>query len=176
MPENSYIVEPGAVDDEIHWCTVDDELLDDVVARHVAAPLAWDATWRPSAQDVAATRQLMVDQLAHGTGMVVLARGGAGLTGFVWAFDPRSVGRPLTATPSLHIGSLWVDPARRGRGLAGRLMGEVEAHARVAGIARLTSEVHVSNLAMQQVQRRWGYRELGHEGPWLSYEKTLDAE
>lgn len=165
----------SGLEDAIDFCAPDSGSLDEIVARHVAAPRAWDPTWTITDQDIASTKRLMTTQLEDGSGQILLATRSGHLTGFVWAFDPASVGAAPASEPALHIGSLWVAPSHRGRGLSRRLVEELERQAVRAGVRTITSEVHAANAAMQSIQVHWGYRNVGRTGDWLHYEKNLAA-
>lgn len=165
----------SGLEDAIDFCAPDSDSLDEIVARHVAAPCAWDPTWTITDQDIASTKRLMTTQLEDGSGQILLATRSGHLTGFVWAFDPASVGAAPASEPALHIGSLWVAPSHRGRGLSRRLVEELERQAVRAGVRTITSEVHAANAAMQSIQVHWGYRNVGRTGDWLHYEKNLAA-
>lgn len=59
----------------------------------------------------------------------------------------------------LHLVSMWVDPAARGRGVARRLVEAVADDARAGGRVRLTLWVVLTNAAARGTYRRLGFRE-----------------
>ena len=60
-----------------------------------------------------------------------------------------------------HLGNLAVVESMRRRGVARALIEELLAHARSAGVRRLTLEVRVSNFAAQGLYREHGFRLVG---------------
>lgn len=160
----------------IESCDPTSEALDEVVTQHLAAPLAWDPAWTITDEDVVSTKGLMTSQLEEGSGLILFTKRVERLTGFVWAFDPMSVGAAPGPESSLHIGSLWVAPSQRGQGLSRQLVEELECRASASGTCIITSEVHAANTAMQSIQARWGYRNVARAGDWLQYEKSLTAK
>ena len=73
-----------------------------------------------------------------------------------------------------HLNLLCVQPARRRRGVGGRLMAWLEASARVAGIGSIALELRADNLAAFEFYRRLGFA----PGPLLPeyYEDRVAAQ
>lgn len=163
----------AVTDDRIQSCAPASDVLDEVVARHLEAPLAWEPAWTVTDEDIANTKTLMTTQLEDGSGQILFTIRSGRRAGFVWAFDPASVGDASASGSTLHIGSLWVAPSQRGQGISHRLVEELEHRAISGGIRTVTSEVHTSNAAMQSIQIHWGYRNVGRTGDWLQYAKSL---
>jgi GNAT superfamily N-acetyltransferase len=55
---------------------------------------------------------------------------------------------------------MWIAPAARGFGLGRRILGEVERHAREAGVAVLRLETNRALSEAIDLYRRSGYREV----------------
>lgn len=76
----------------------------------------------------------------------------------------------LTTDGDAVMTALWVDPAHRGRGVAGRLIDTVERWAVAHGAPRLTTWVADRNVAARDLYRRRGYDDtpvrmaLAHHG------------
>jgi ribosomal protein S18 acetylase RimI-like enzyme len=76
------------------------------------------------------------------------------IIGFIFA---RFVGNTMDDVPYVHIESVAVDPAYRHRGVASRLLEQVEETARRTGIEWSELEVSVSNDEAVQLYERRGY-------------------
>ena len=66
-----------------------------------------------------------------------------------------------SAEPALVVHRLCVDPAAQRRGLGGRLMDYVEAHAEHHGFASVRLDAYSGNPDALALYRRRGYREAG---------------
>ena len=64
----------------------------------------------------------------------------------------------------LHVIAMWVDPAVRGRGLAGALLGALEKWAAERGL-RLHLDVTTTNLAARRAYERYGFVGTGETRP-----------
>lgn len=62
----------------------------------------------------------------------------------------------------LHVHNVAVDPGRRRRGLARRLLGHALEHARAAGARRALLEVREGNRAGRALYESLGFVEVGH--------------
>ena len=76
------------------------------------------------------------------------------VVGFVFA---RLVKDAADELPFVHISSIAVEPAWRRRGIASRLMEQVEALARLAGVDTVELEVSLVNLEAMRLYERRGY-------------------
>jgi ribosomal protein S18 acetylase RimI-like enzyme len=76
------------------------------------------------------------------------------VVGFLFA---RFVGNTMDGVSYVHIESLAVDPAYRGRGIASKLLTEVEEMARRTGIEWSELEVSLSNVEAIDLYERRGY-------------------
>jgi ribosomal protein S18 acetylase RimI-like enzyme len=85
------------------------------------------------------------------------------LTGMVAAFpEARTDGAP--AGGSWHLVAMWVSPARRGQGIADRLVAAVCDLARARGAARVALWVADANPRARALYRRHGFRPSGERG------------
>jgi ribosomal protein S18 acetylase RimI-like enzyme len=84
--------------------------------------------------------------------VVLVARDGGGIVGFaIMEFGDEAA----------HLNLLAVEPAHRRRGLGRRLVGWLEATARVAGTFTIRLEVRGGNRSAHAFYRALGYRENG---------------
>lgn len=76
-----------------------------------------------------------------------------------------------------EVKRLWVSPAARGQGLAGRFMAECEAEARRLGMTRLRLDTHSALPVAADFYRRHGWHEIArfNDDPYpdLFFEKAL---
>jgi ribosomal protein S18 acetylase RimI-like enzyme len=91
-----------------------------------------------------------------------------GLTGMVAAFPERRPdgqdARPAAGDATWHLVAMWVSPARRGQGIADRLVAAVCDLARAEGAARVALWVADANHRAQAAYRRLGFRPSGERG------------
>ena len=84
-----------------------------------------------------------------------------GLTGLVAAFPERRPdgqdARPAAGDATWHLVAMWVSPARRGQGIADRLVAAVCDRARAEGAARVALWVADANPRAQAFYRRLGF-------------------
>jgi ribosomal protein S18 acetylase RimI-like enzyme len=105
------------------------------------------------------------------------ARSDPGLTGMVATFPERRADgqgpRPATPGgapaagddgPTWHLVAMWVSPARRGQGIADRLVAAVCDLARAEGASQVALWVADANLRAQAFYRRLGFRPSGERG------------
>jgi ribosomal protein S18 acetylase RimI-like enzyme len=102
--------------------------------------------------DVAAALPLGLDDLTPPRGLVLVARsdGRAVACGAVKLSDPEVA----------EIKRMWVAPEARGRGLGGRMLDALEAHAVAAGKSLARLETNRSLVEAVAMYRRRGYREV----------------
>ncbi|HUI42800.1 MAG TPA: GNAT family N-acetyltransferase [Terriglobia bacterium] len=81
------------------------------------------------------------------------SQGGAGLAGWVHAFAERTV----ESDPTVEIGGLVVDDARRGAGVGRLLMDQAERWARETGCATITVRSNVIREHAHAFYERLGY-------------------
>ena len=93
-------------------------------------------------------RRLLVSPSAA----IWVARDGAATLGALVLLTRRNTG-------VARIYSVVVDPAARGRGIAGRLVGAAERQARVGKKALMSLEVRADNAPARALYRRLGYAE-----------------
>ena len=91
-------------------------------------------------------------ELTHEGVHAVVAEFGGELAGYCVAWLGGGTG---------HLGNLAVVPGRRRRGIARRLVEDLQEHARAVGAAAVTLEVRVSNFAAQGLYRAHGFRMAG---------------
>lgn len=99
------------------------------------------------------------------TGMVVTfpeARTHRAATDSAGAGEPAAAGAGRAA--SWHLVAMWVSPARRGQGIAGRLVAAVCDLARAEGAAQVALWVADGNPRAQALCRRLGFRLSGERG------------
>lgn len=89
----------------------------------------------------------------------------------------RSAVTPTKAA-NARILSIAVDPAWRGRGVAGALMGEAIAYFGVCNVKRVRLEVRPDNAPAIRVYEKWGFVRDGYtydsQGPWLIMIKEME--
>jgi GNAT superfamily N-acetyltransferase len=102
--------------------------------------------------DVAAALPLGLDDLTPPRGLVLVARldGTAVACGAVKLSDPEVA----------EIKRMWVALEARGRGVGGRILAELEAHAVAAGKSLARLETNRSLVEAVSMYRRRGYREV----------------
>jgi ribosomal-protein-alanine N-acetyltransferase len=98
------------------------------------------------------TRGNFVDSLAAGYRARVLALPGAGVVAYTVA---------MAGVDELHLLNLTVAPPWQRRGLALRLLGDLEAHARDRALRTIWLEVRQGNERARSVYRRRGFDEVG---------------
>ncbi|MCC7410597.1 MAG: GNAT family N-acetyltransferase [Gammaproteobacteria bacterium] len=76
------------------------------------------------------------------------------------------------ANAAAHLDLLGVLPAFRRRGVASRLLAQLERHALELGAARLTLELRESNAAGRRFYEALGYRECGREAHYYCGRET----
>jgi len=104
-----------------------------------------------------ATERMIPGLRRHPARLVLLALADgdyAGAAVCYWLFST------FTAKPFLNVHDLTVTPEHQNKGIGTRLLTEAERHARMAGCAKLTLEVHASNITAQRLYQRFGF------GPW----------
>ena len=74
---------------------------------------------------------------------------------------------------AVEIKRLWVDPACRGRGIAGRIMEAVEARARKLGFERAILQTRPSMKAAVALYTRRGYRQIPNYPPYDKLEGAV---
>ena len=120
---------------------------------HISAPAAWDPEHRVTEAEIdhwaeAFSKSRDTDRHLM---LVALDEGGA-IVGFHWLkFEAEA------DPPCAHIHSLWVDPARRRRGVALELKARGEAWARARRPARMETAVAYDNQPMLALNQRLGF-------------------
>ena len=100
-------------------------------------------------------RERLVPELRKRTGVhVVLAFEGDEAVGMAICMEGFST---FVCEPLLNVHDLVVHPSRRGQGLAGQLLAEVERIARQRGCCKVTLEVLEGNTSAQAAYRRAGF-------------------
>ena len=119
--------------------------------------------------DPASGNALAEQDMEPPTGYLVLARleGEAVGCGVVKRLDERAG----------EIKRVWVDPKMRGRGLAGRLMRELETLALALGCSRVRLDTNKALTEAQQLYERLGYKDIAryNDNPYAHrwFEKDL---
>jgi len=108
--------------------------------------------------------QSELDRMREGHRHYVVARRDGRLVGY---------GGLLYSGDDAHVTNIAVDPARHRSGVGSRLLLHLAHHARDAGFINLTLEVRVSNLAAQELYRRFGFAPVGVRKKY--YEDVEDA-
>ena len=107
---------------------------------------------RPLSEHV---RRNLVPELRKRHGVhVVLAFAGEEAAGMAICMEGFST---FVCEPLLNVHDLVVHPSRRGQGLAGQLLAEVERIARQRGCCKVTLEVLEGNTSAQAAYRRAGF-------------------
>ena len=106
--------------------------------------------------DVAAAREFLRARFDHGESVVFLARDDDRALGFAQLYPSFS---SVSLTRVLLLNDLFVDEAGRRRGIASRLLGAVEAHARTLDAARITLFVARPNTAAQALYEARGWKQ-----------------
>jgi len=107
-------------------------------------------------------RSVLSDELARGIARsrccVLLAEREGARVGFLFA-EVESPGRAGEAPPAGWIHELWVVPAERRRGVAGRLIAAVDAFFAARGVARVSVRVESANADALRYWERRGFGE-----------------
>ena len=78
---------------------------------------------------------------------------------------PTAMGAGVPEPPAdLHVVAMWVDPGRRGHGLAGEVLRALAAHAGERGL-RLRLDVNTTNTAAIRCYERFGFVPTGATTP-----------
>jgi ribosomal protein S18 acetylase RimI-like enzyme len=121
-----------------------------------------------------AVKRRLIPELRRVPGaLVLLAWDGEEPVGLAVCFPGFSTFR---ARPLINIHDLAVLPARRRRGVAGRLLSAVMGHARRRGCCKVTLEVREDNPAARRLYERTGFSAGSSGGgrvPHLFLEKRL---
>jgi ribosomal-protein-alanine N-acetyltransferase len=104
-----------------------------------------------------------IDQIGRGR-VYIVAHVGRHLAGYAGL---------MVVPDSAHITNVAVDPARQRHGIGSRLLLTLARQAVVLGAPALTLEVRVSNVAAQELYRRFGFAPAGVRQRY--YEGTEDA-
>jgi ribosomal protein S18 acetylase RimI-like enzyme len=134
-----------------------------VTADHAAVQaLAGELTsgvpsWRPAAGVAAAAASWVADACRAADDedhvLLVACDPDDGLVGFAAA----SARRHFSGEREAYLGELVVAPAARRRGVASRLVAEVEAWARSRGLHRVTLDTGTANRSARELYERLGY-------------------
>jgi ribosomal protein S18 acetylase RimI-like enzyme len=107
------------------------------------------------------------EELAEGSGRMIGAYPSVTLGGFAGGALVGSAGLLVPArTKQCHRGNLFgifVTPAYRGRGLAQAMLGDLLAHARLAGLRHVTLSVTAGNASARALYRSAGFLTIGTE-------------
>lgn len=98
--------------------------------------------------------------------------GSGRLSGFIEVSERNRADGALT-TPVAYIESWYVDPDRRGTGVAGRLMAAAEDWARDRGLTEMGSDTWIDNHTSLAAHRKLGFREVDRI---VTLIKRLDAD
>ena len=105
-------------------------------------------------QSPGTARELVEGLAALPTTMVLLGRSGARYVAIAVCFHGFST---FNARPLINIHDVYVAPALRGKGVARRLLAEIETIARAKGCCKITLEVRHDNRAAQKVYAACGF-------------------
>lgn len=99
-------------------------------------------------------REFMRGHLERGTSIVFVAQIGEGLAGFAQVFSSYNTVR---LAPALILEDIFVEPRRRGSGIATALLERALGYARETGAAGMFLETAHDNLTAQRVYERNGW-------------------
>lgn len=106
-------------------------------------------------------RDVLIERLRdHPGALVVLGYLSGRPVGIAVCFTGFST---FAARPLINIHDVYVDPAARGQGVAGRLLEAVESRARAMGCCKLTLEVQERNVRARSTYERFGFAEGVYE-------------
>lgn len=115
--------------------------------------------WRQPRQiieaDHAILRQAVANPAVLGSTIVLAEDPTQGRLGYVFATTRSDY---FTGEPCTHVEVLTVAPEAQGRGVAGRLMEEIEARARSRGHRHITLNVFDQNIRARGLYQHLGYR------------------
>lgn len=104
--------------------------------------------------DAAREREFMRGHLESGTSIVFVAQMGDALGGFAQLFPTYNTVR---LAPALILEDIFVEPHRRGNGIATALLERATGYARETGAAGMFLETARDNLTAQRVYERNGW-------------------
>lgn len=106
--------------------------------------------------DVARARQWLRERLRFGESVVLLARRGGALTGFVQLYPMFS---SVRTAKTWILNDLYVDAGARRQGVARTLLDAAAAFARTDGAAGISLETTLDNTAARALYRAAGWHE-----------------
>ena len=113
----------------------------------------------------------MLQRCAAYRGRVFVAEGADGIVGFVCVLARIPETPPdETSRPHAAVGELYVEPDRRGEGIARRLLARAETHAVERGAERLRVQVLAANVRARRL-----YGDFGFHDRLVELEKPLPA-
>jgi GNAT superfamily N-acetyltransferase len=124
-----------------------------------------DAFARTHAEEAAAPERMWRDRAAGGPDIVTLLATTAPEGDGAWTATGMATVRLEGEPPGGHLLGMWVDPAHRGTGLAGRLIDHAAAWARERGAGELVLWVVDRNTAARRAYRRAGFQPTGDHQP-----------
>lgn len=119
-----------------------------------------EPTLPPGGQIARRYVEAMLQRCAAYRGRVFVAEGAEGIVGFVCVLARIPETAPDEhSRPHAAVGELFVEPARRGEGIARRLLARAEAHAVEQGGERLRVQVLAANAAARRLYEGIGFRD-----------------
>lgn len=101
----------------------------------------------------------LVERTAARRGLIVVAEEGGGFAGYAagWVQEDDTLAETPDSNRYGYVVDCYVVPAKRGLGIAGKLLGAVEAHLWRQGVTRIRIGSLATNLAALQAYRRQGF-------------------
>lgn len=119
------------------------------------------------ASDLAATRAFLQARCENGESVLLLAANVAGPAGFVQLYPSFS---SISLARIFILNDLFVIPAARRQGVAGRLLAAAAEHGRQAGAVRLALSTATDNYPAQTLYQAHGWQ---RDSEFLHYELAL---
>ena len=117
--------------------------------------------------DVAAARAFLSTRFEHGQSVLFLAHDADGPLGFVQLYPSFS---SISLARIFVLNDLFVIPAARRQGVAGRLLAAAAEHGRQAGAVRLALSTATDNYPAQTLYQAHGWQ---RDSEFLHYELAL---
>jgi GNAT superfamily N-acetyltransferase len=104
--------------------------------------------------DIRAALAFMRDRVRKRDSLIAVMECGEVLAGLIQVYPTLS---SITVSDVWVINDLYVEPAYRGRGIAGELIGWVHATAKTVGIGQIRISTEISNVVAQKLYESIGY-------------------
>ena len=154
--------EDGGVNIEIAYAGTED--VDDVVGLFEQYRSFYGKAPTPDA------REFLGERIGSGQSLVLVARDGVTVVGFVQVYRAFS---SIRLTHDWILNDLFVDGAARGRRVGGGLVDAVVAAARENGAHHVRLETQHDNAYARHLYESRGFEEVRDDGEFLTYELKL---